>query len=366
MVSLLRRAILLLAGALTLALVAPTFAQAALTHTVSVTIDQINCGTACDGQGIEGPFDGEPDWYAKVFMNGGVAERQDAAGQHGEDHARVGCSRGPSRRRRRRSTYGSRSGIATPTTTTWPTRHRSSTTRTSTSRSTRVKNRVSGEIGGAVGDQLCTFGNGEDGDGSAIVCLTAGTGDRDGDGLQDSWETDGIDFDGDGMIDLALDAPPFNADPDHKDLFMEVDHMACSVGGCAAGGRPQPRAAAGSAGRRRRGLRGRTGRESGRRAGHHAARDAGRGRGGAQPGAVPDERPGRKRRLQRHQERRLGRHVQPATSRSARSPSAGARIARPSCRPSARSSSTCSSATPTRRHQGPRASPSSTRTAATT
>jgi hypothetical protein len=48
--------------------------------------------------------------------------------------------------------------------------------------------------------------------------------DTDGDGLLDSWETDGLDIDQDGTIDLDL--PALGADPDHKDLFVEVDRMA--------------------------------------------------------------------------------------------------------------------------------------------
>lgn len=47
--------------------------------------------------------------------------------------------------------------------------------------------------------------------------------DTDGDGLLDSWETDGLDINGDGVIDLDL--PAMGADPMHKDLFLEVDVM---------------------------------------------------------------------------------------------------------------------------------------------
>ena len=48
--------------------------------------------------------------------------------------------------------------------------------------------------------------------------------DSDGDALPDKWETDGVDVDGDGAVDLDL--PAMGADPDHKDLFVEVDAMA--------------------------------------------------------------------------------------------------------------------------------------------
>ncbi|MFQ6061031.1 MAG: hypothetical protein ACE5KV_07050, partial [Thermoplasmata archaeon] len=47
--------------------------------------------------------------------------------------------------------------------------------------------------------------------------------DTDGDGLLDSWESSGIDSDGDGTIDLDL--PSLGADPLHKDFFVEVDAM---------------------------------------------------------------------------------------------------------------------------------------------
>ncbi len=47
--------------------------------------------------------------------------------------------------------------------------------------------------------------------------------DRDGDGLPDDWETEGIHFNDDGIIDLDL--PALGADPNHKDLFVEVDAM---------------------------------------------------------------------------------------------------------------------------------------------
>lgn len=47
--------------------------------------------------------------------------------------------------------------------------------------------------------------------------------DRDGDGLFDLWETQGIDVNHDGVIDLDL--PSMGADPDRKDLFVEVDWL---------------------------------------------------------------------------------------------------------------------------------------------
>ncbi len=60
-------------------------------------------------------------------------------------------------------------------------------------------------------------------DGSdADVCwqIEAGA-DADGDGLLDDWETNGLDADGDGTIDVNL--PAFGANPNHKDVFVELD-----------------------------------------------------------------------------------------------------------------------------------------------
>ena len=49
--------------------------------------------------------------------------------------------------------------------------------------------------------------------------------DTDEDSLLDHWETTGIDFDNNGSIDLALHQAPFSANPNHKDLFVEIDYM---------------------------------------------------------------------------------------------------------------------------------------------
>ncbi|MGW6505271.1 DUF7507 domain-containing protein [Nonomuraea angiospora] len=56
--------------------------------------------------------------------------------------------------------------------------------------------------------------------------------DGDQDGLLDSWERDGIDYDGDGTVDLALNAAPYNADPGRKDIFVELDWMRCEATYC--------------------------------------------------------------------------------------------------------------------------------------
>lgn len=47
--------------------------------------------------------------------------------------------------------------------------------------------------------------------------------DSDSDGLPDQWETDGLDYDHDGVVDVDL--PAMGADPNVKDIFVEVDWM---------------------------------------------------------------------------------------------------------------------------------------------
>ena len=59
--------------------------------------------------------------------------------------------------------------------------------------------------------------------GSAYLFEVVSDVDTDGDGLLDSWETNGLDINGDGTIDLDL--PTLGANPMHKDLFIEVDIM---------------------------------------------------------------------------------------------------------------------------------------------
>jgi len=73
----------------------------------------------------------------------------------------------------------------------------------------------------------------------AICSDARGVGDRDadGDGIADDWERRGADFDGDGRIDLDL--PGMGADPNRKDLFVEIDWLTKDgrkIGPIPAGG----------------------------------------------------------------------------------------------------------------------------------
>jgi hypothetical protein len=67
---------------------------------------------------------------------------------------------------------------------------------------------------------------------STTVLVRAPNGDEDGDGLFNSWETTGIDANGDGTVDLTLPG----ANPLHKDLYVEVDWMDCSNNACDVSG----------------------------------------------------------------------------------------------------------------------------------
>jgi hypothetical protein len=66
---------------------------------------------------------------------------------------------------------------------------------------------------------------------SSTLCRDAdgdGSTDDDGDALCDNWEIDGLDVDRDGTVDLDL--PAMGADPERKDLFVEVDYMVDPAG----------------------------------------------------------------------------------------------------------------------------------------
>ena len=51
--------------------------------------------------------------------------------------------------------------------------------------------------------------------------------DRDGDGLPDIWETNGVDFNNDGQIDIDL--PSLGATPDRKDVFVYINWLQAQI-----------------------------------------------------------------------------------------------------------------------------------------
>ncbi|MFZ2170312.1 MAG: hypothetical protein WAW61_11820, partial [Methylococcaceae bacterium] len=60
---------------------------------------------------------------------------------------------------------------------------------------------------------------------SAGVCFSIDL-DSDSDGLLDNWEQNGIDSNGDGTVDINL--PAFGANPQRKDIFVEVDCLVAA------------------------------------------------------------------------------------------------------------------------------------------
>lgn len=90
------------------------------------------------------------------------------------------------------------------------------------------------------------FPGGGDRDFNDLIAVLRVSQDTDGDGLWDDWERFGVDTNGDGTADLDL--PGLGANPNHKDIFLEIDFMDCTVpgGDCAPGNMHshQPNAAA--------------------------------------------------------------------------------------------------------------------------
>lgn len=65
----------------------------------------------------------------------------------------------------------------------------------------------------------------EDDDFDDAVMVVHIGGDRDGDGLWDRWEENGVDVDYDGTIDLPIHTGPEPANPDRIDVYLEIDWM---------------------------------------------------------------------------------------------------------------------------------------------
>jgi len=77
--------------------------------------------------------------------------------------------------------------------------------------------------------------NGGDQDFNDLIAVVRVQGDADSDGLWDDWEQFGIDTNGDGTPDFDL--PALGANPNRRNIFLEIDFMDCATAGgdCAAG-----------------------------------------------------------------------------------------------------------------------------------
>ncbi|HEU4421536.1 MAG TPA: CARDB domain-containing protein [Pilimelia sp.] len=230
--------VLLLLPALVL-LVPPGRSEAAGTKPVSIIITKVACAEDCRNTGLEDAGESAPDFYAKVWING-VEHRTPRAAEDQEyvQPNWLVTQDVPDTQVEvdvaiqiwdQDSTSGDDLGDTSPLA-------------DDANLDLKMNTNTAQWTGDGETDspQNCSTGNGEPGNliddrkPMVMVCWDFGP-DSDGDGLLDRWETDGVDYNGDGTVDLPLNLAPYNARPDHKDLFVEVDYMACSAGGCAAG-----------------------------------------------------------------------------------------------------------------------------------
>ncbi len=89
--------------------------------------------------------------------------------------------------------------------------------------------RVEVEAQGFLGLSDFDGGGAQDGVHLSAIEIKLDLEDDDGDGLPNLWETDGIDIDCDPSNGIDLDLPAMGANPNHKDLFIEVDWMPGAV-----------------------------------------------------------------------------------------------------------------------------------------
>ncbi|MEO3856014.1 hypothetical protein [Acrocarpospora sp. B8E8] len=211
-------AILLVAG-----LLPPMAARAVATKPLTITITKVRCVDDCRNEGLEAAGESAADFYAKVFINGvehrtprgaedqvliepywPVTQQVDENAQSVPvaiqlwDHD---------------STSGDDLGDTSP--------------RNDDNTLDFTVNYADGRWSGDVNwPQSCATGDGDDDDEPRVeVCFdvspTPGS-DADGDGLLDGWERNGYNDNGDATIDVDL--PAMGADPNHKDLFLELDY----------------------------------------------------------------------------------------------------------------------------------------------
>jgi len=210
------------------ALAAPAFATLV---PVSVTITTVECTQEdeCRNAGIEAAGESWPDFYAKIFINGVETITTRAP----DDNSPV-------------SPFGWTAGATIDDSVTpnvpiaiqiWDHDSTSgpdladSSPQADHNNTDLVLNLATGTWSGDTTGR-CVTGDGVDTDDTEYypvkVCfdisVRSTTGDLDGDGLLDGWETAGFDADNDGVIDIDL--PSMGAKVDRQDVFLELDYEA--------------------------------------------------------------------------------------------------------------------------------------------
>ena len=198
---------------------------------VSVTVTSVECTQEdeCRNAGIEAAGESWPDFYAKIFINGVETITTRAP----DDNSPV-------------SPFGWTAGATIEDSVTpnvpiaiqiWDHDTTSgddladSSPQGDHNNTDLVLNLAAGTWSGDATGR-CVTGDGVDTDDTEYypvkVCFDISTrsttGDLDGDGLLDGWETAGFDADNDGTIDIDL--PSMGAKVDHQDVFLELDYEA--------------------------------------------------------------------------------------------------------------------------------------------
>ncbi|WP_290689031.1 MULTISPECIES: hypothetical protein [unclassified Haematobacter] len=195
---------------------------------VTVTITSVECtqDEECDAAGIEAAGEDWPDFYARVFINGVQIDtpRADDDQQKIQPFWTVTST-----------VDDSVTSVVPITIQIWD--HDSTSGDDIADASPQydhnnldlVLDLTTGRWSGDTATS-CATGDGVDTDDDEYypvrVCFDISTisasGDADGDGLLDTWEISGLDADGDGTIDIDL--PAMGADPQHQDIFLELDY----------------------------------------------------------------------------------------------------------------------------------------------
>lgn len=198
---------------------------------VTVTITSIECtqDEECDAAGIEAAGESWPDFYARIFIDGVSADTPRAD----DDLQKVEPFGWTFSRTLDDATAPA--PLVPITIQIWD--HDSTSGDDLADASPKPDNNNFGLVldlttGRWSGDTTtsCVTGDGVDTDDDEYypvkVCfdisVASTSGDLDGDGLLDGWETSGLDADGDGTVDVDL--PAMGASPSRQDIFLELDY----------------------------------------------------------------------------------------------------------------------------------------------